>query len=222
MSTALVALPCPLCECPQTTFFFQDSKNHQHRYQRCPACDVVFVPCTHWLKAEDEKARYDMHHNDYSEPYMRFLSRLATPMLAKLSQSSDGLDFGSGVSQAMAELFRQAGHSCVCYDIFYYPDTGLLAKQYDFVIASEVIEHLYHPKQVFKQWLDLLKPDGVLGIMTSIRPDDEAFANWGYKNDPTHVLLFSQATFAYLQAQYGLTLLFSDKGVFVFQLCNST
>lgn len=208
---------CPLCQGRKTVFYFTDPKNYQHTYHRCCACDLVFVipPCR--LDDVAEKARYEMHENDNSTHYVNFLSRLATPLLKHLSPSSKGLDFGSGKSQAMADLFRHAGHHCACYDIFFYPDSTLLQQHYDFIVASEVIEHLYDPKAIFEQWLSMLRPDGLLGIMTGFRPDDAAFPNWWYKNDPTHVVLFSLSTFNYLQQEYGLTVVFRGKNIVLFQ-----
>ncbi len=228
-----VTLDCPLCN-HQATFFFADPKNYQHRYHHCLHCDLVFVDPECRLDDEAEKARYDMHINDDSEHYVNFLSRLATPMLNQLSNRAtpvkqikqdkpikqikfSGLDFGSGKSQAMAKLFRRAGHSCQCYDIFYYPEHALLTKSYDFIVASEVIEHLYQPQTVIEQWLAMLKPNGILGIMTGLRPDDDAFGNWWYKNDPTHVSLFSRKTFAYLQKHYHLSCLYEAKNVLLFE-----
>lgn len=230
--------PCPLCHGKQTAFFFHDPKNYRHIYHRCCECDLVFVLPACRLDSQAEKARYDMHHNDESTHYIHFLSRLADPMLTQLAkhapvhdleQSPDattvtttatnhtGLDFGSGKSQAMAKLFRQAGHTCDCYDVYYYPDTSLQPQSYDFIIACEVIEHLYDPKTVFEQWLSLLKPNGLLGIMTGNRPTDGEFPHWWYKNDPTHVGLYSAACFDYLQHKYRLTTVYRDKAVIIFR-----
>ncbi len=209
---------CPLCHGNECLFFFQDTKNAKHSYQHCPNCDLVFVEPSCRLDQQAEKSRYDMHQNDGTEQhYVDFLSRLATPMLNHLPNSqAEGLDFGSGKSQAMANLFRQAGHSCQCYDIFYYPDNELLKQQYDFIVASEVIEHLYDPKTIFEQWLSMLNPNGLLGIMTGFRPAPEAFPNWWYKNDPTHVMLFSEKSFAYLEEHYSLKVKHQSKNVLVF------
>ncbi len=211
---------CPLCHCAACEFYFQDTKNAKHCYSRCPQCNLVFVVPSCRLDRETEKSRYDMHENDGNEQhYIDFLSRLARPMLSHLSTSVSGLDFGSGKSQAMANLFRQAGHHCHCYDIFYYPDTSLLKNQYDFIVASEVIEHLYEPKIIFEQWLSMLKPQGLLGIMTGFRPSDKDFPNWWYKNDPTHVMLFSMQSFTYLQKCYQLNLIYHTNNVIIFQKC---
>lgn len=215
MSTT--TLFCPLCEQQDSVFFFTDPKNYQHTYHRCPHCDLVFVIPTCRLSHDAEKSRYDMHHNDNSQHYIDFLSRLAVPTLQHLPPRCHGLDFGSGKSQAMADLFRQAGHHCDCYDIFYYPDPTLLQRQYDFIIASEVIEHLYHPKTIIEQWLSLLKPDGILAIMTGFRPTDKQFPDWWYKNDPTHVGLFSIKTFDYLQKTYPLQCLKQGNNLVIFK-----
>ncbi len=215
MNAPNAPLACPLCE-QSAAFFFADSKNFQQSYHRCLRCDLVFVAPDCRLDSEAERARYDMHINDYSEPYVQFLSRLAKPMLEQLTEPAEGLDFGSGKSQAMAELFRQQGHNCTCYDVFYYPDKAALSKTYDFIVASEVIEHLYTPKAVVEQWLQLLKPKGLLGVMTGLCPDDKEFPNWWYKNDPTHVSLFSRQTFDYLAEQYRLQCVYEHKNVLVF------
>ncbi len=212
------SLACPLCATRQTLFFFDDPKNYQHRYHHCPVCDLVFVTPECRLDSAAEKARYDMHHNDDSPSYIAFLSRLANPLLARLPATAHGLDFGSGKSPAMANLFRQAGHRCDCYDPYFQANHQLLKRRYDFLLASEVIEHLYHPKQTFQQWLSMLKPKGLLAIMTGFRPDDSEFPDWWYKNDPTHVGLFSQKTFIFLQAQYQLDLVFLQKNIIIFRL----
>lgn len=217
MPTVALPYPCPLCEGHDTVFYCADTKNYQHTYQRCQSCDLVFVRPECRLNTDEEKARYDMHENDDSEHYVRFLRRLAEPMLDALDDNAIGLDFGSGKSQAMANLFRTQGHQCECYDVFYYPHTHLLNQRYDFIIASEVIEHLYQPKLVFEQWLNMLKPNGILGIMTGFRPDMGEFPNWWYKNDPTHVSLFSEQTFGYLQQHYQLTTVYHGKNVLVFK-----
>lgn len=213
---------CPLCNRRQSVWFFADKKNFKQTYYRCPLCDLVFVIPECRLDATAEKARYDQHQNDDSSAYRRFLSRLATPTLSHLPPRCKGLDFGSGKSQAMAELFRQNGHQCDCYDVYYYPDPTLLKTQYDFIVASEVIEHLYQPKVVFEQWLSLLKVGGILAIMTGFRPGDKDFSDWWYKNDPTHVGLYSVETFTYLQKTYGLTVLQLSNNVGIFTLLNKS
>lgn len=209
------SINCPLCLSHETTWFFHDDQHFQQTYYHCQHCDFVFVIPQCRLNSIDEKARYDHHENDGVD-YRQFLARLANPLLKQLHQPAKGLDFGSGRSQMMANLFRQAGHSCDCYDIYYYPDKMLLKKSYDFLIASEVIEHLYQPKTTFETWLQLLNSGGLLAIMTGIRPCDGEFSTWWYKNDPTHVGLYSQKTLDYLSNYYQLTVVARDNNVIIF------
>ncbi|WP_028863619.1 class I SAM-dependent methyltransferase [Psychromonas aquimarina] len=202
---------CPLCSSNQTHFYFED-KNRS--YFQCSRCELVFVPQEQRLDAANEKAHYDHHKNEPDDQgYRRFLSRLTQPLLKRLAPDSEGLDFGCGPGPALAHMLREAGHTVALYDIYYQPDTDVLEKTYDFVTATEVIEHLYDPEKIWLQWLSLVKPGGWIGIMTKQVIDLEAFACWHYKYDPTHVSFFSRATFHYLAERDSLELEFIGNDV---------
>ncbi len=79
----------------------------------------------------------------------------------------------------------------------------MLARQYDFITATEVVEHLASPGRELARLWSLLEPGGWLGVMTKLARDREAFAGWHYKNDPTHVSFFSHATFYWLGQRWG-------------------
>ena len=79
--------------------------------------------------------------------------------------------------------------------------------------ATEVIEHLYEPDKVWQQWLNLVKPEGWIGLMTKLVIDVDAFAGWHYKNDPTHVVFFSRQTFQFLAERDKLELEFVGNDV---------
>ncbi|WP_428771938.1 class I SAM-dependent methyltransferase [Vibrio sp.] len=202
---------CPLCHSQQIEPYFRDSRR---QYLHCSRCALVFVDPAQRLAADLEKAHYDLHENDPSDQgYRRFLSRLAQPLVQRLAASSNGLDFGCGPGPTLSLMLQEQGHQVELYDIYYHPDQSVLARQYDFVTATEVIEHLYQPDQVWQQWLNLVKPGGWLGLMTKLVIDAEAFAGWHYKNDPTHVVFFSRATFRYLAERDQLELEFIGKDV---------
>ncbi|ABM03878.1 Methyltransferase type 11 [Psychromonas ingrahamii 37] len=202
---------CPLCSSNQTQFYFED-KNRC--YFQCSRCELVFVPEEQRLNAVSEKAHYDQHENDPDDQgYRHFLSRLSLPLLERIDSDTAGLDFGCGPGPALAHMLREAGHNIALYDIYYQPDTDVLEKTYDFVTATEVIEHLYDPKNIWSQWLNLVKPGGWIGIMTKQVIDLEAFSRWHYKNDPTHVCFFSRATFRYLAERDKLKLEFIGNDV---------
>tara|TARA_R110001599_G_scaffold351822_1_gene584736 strand:+ start:67405 stop:68007 length:603 start_codon:yes stop_codon:yes gene_type:complete len=164
-------------------------------YLRCCRCALVFVPPLHYLDRTAERAEYDLHRNEVDDPgYRTFLSRLALPLLACLAPGSSGLDFGCGPGPALAAILREAGHEVGLYDIFYQADADVFDRTYDFVCATEVVEHLHHPGTELGRLWSLLNTGGVLAIMTKLVHDMEAFAGWHYKNDPTHVCFFSEQT----------------------------
>ncbi|EGU37371.1 methyltransferase-related protein [Vibrio ichthyoenteri ATCC 700023] len=202
---------CPLCQSNHTHHYFED----KHRqYLECSNCALVFVNPEQRLDAKAEKAHYDLHENNPSDlGYRRFLSRMADPICQRVASQSHGLDFGCGPGPTLSIMLEELGHTMKLYDIYYHPQRAVLEQQYDFLTATEVIEHLYEPAQVWQQWLNLVKPGGWLGIMTKMVIDVEAFAHWHYKNDLTHVIFFSQATFEYLAERDKLELEFVGNDV---------
>ena len=168
---------------------------------------MVFVPPSYFLDSQAEKAEYDLHRNEVGDlGYRKFLSRLARPLLERLPANASGLDFGCGPGPALAAMLEEAGHSVALYDIFYWPDARVLQGSYQFVTATEVVEHLHDPATELDRLWGLLVPGAYLGVMTKLVKSAEAFANWHYKNDPTHVVFFSEQTWAWWAACYGAQL----------------
>lgn len=204
---------CPLCANPDIWHFHRDPKRD---YYRCPGCLLVFVLSQQHLSLSQEKAIYDLHHNTVGDPgYTAFLSRLATPLLARIPENSVGLDFGCGPGPALAALFTANGHTVHLYDPFYANHPEQLQQAYTFVLCTEVVEHFRNPKQACDRLLNLVEPGGWLGIMTKLVIDADAFAKWHYKNDPTHVAFFSRPTFDWLASQYGCQLEFIGNDVII-------
>lgn len=195
---------CPLCRGKNTAPFFEDKKRV---YLTCGHCHLVFVPRTYWLNPEAEQAVYDLHQNDLRDPgYRKFLSRLTLPLLKKLKPNQKGLDFGCGPGPALAEMITAAGHEMAIFDLFYHNTPEVLARPYDFICATEVVEHLQDPHKVFHTLFSILKPGGCLGIMTKQVIDQEAFSRWHYIRDLTHICFFSPPTFEYLADQFNADL----------------
>lgn len=206
---------CPLCHGERHGAFHED----KHRvYLRCFNCHLVFVPPEYYLTEAQEKAEYDLHDNKLDDQgYRQFLSRLWTPLKALFAKRAQILEFGCGPGPALAAMMREDGMQVSLYDHFYYPDQSVLASsRYDGITSTEVIEHLHNPKHVFEQWLNWLKPSGVLGVMTKLVKDQQAFAKWHYKNDLTHVCFFSTETFNWLANRYGLQVAFHGQDVMIF------
>ena len=205
---------CPLCQASESTQFCQDERE----YLRCPTCNLVYVPPRQFLSPEEEKAVYDNHENSTDDPrYRHFLSRLFTPLSQCIAPNSRGLDFGAGPGPTLSVMFKEAGHSMEIYDPFYASDTRPMQQQYDFISASEVVEHLHHPRRELEQLWSCLKPSGSLGIMTKRVADQESFSHWHYKNDPTHVCFYSVDTFRWLANHWRATLTVPDDDVVIFK-----
>ena len=206
--------PCPLCKSSKIEAYAQDAARS---YLQCGRCSLVFVPAHQQLSKRDEKAQYDFHQNDSNDlGYRKFLSRLASPMLERLDTPKQGLDFGSGPGPTLSKIFEEAGHTMRLFDVYYANDPGVFDATYDFITASEVVEHLSNPAEELDKLWRCLKGGGLLGIMTKRVTNKDAFKAWHYKNDPTHISFFSEATFQWLGDKWGCVPEFVDSDVVIF------
>ena len=114
---------------------------------------------------------------------------------------------GTGfVGSYLVDHLHAAGHEVSLFDVFYAPDPAVFQRQYDFVTATEVVEHLARPGEELARLWSLLRPGGWLGVMTKLVRDRDAFAGWHYKNDPTHVCFFSADTWRWWARDRGAAL----------------
>jgi len=205
---------CPLCRSTGVRAFWRDDRRE---FLRCGECSLVFVPARYFLSGEAEKQRYDLHRNaPHDEGYRSFLERLFAPMNRVITPNSEGLDFGSGPVPVLSGMFEDAGHRMTRYDRFYAPDAAALERQYDFIVACEVAEHLREPGTELERIWSRLRPGGSLGIMTQLLLVPDAFPAWHYKNDLTHICFYAPGTFAWLAKHWGGSLTFPDRDVAVF------
>jgi 2-polyprenyl-3-methyl-5-hydroxy-6-metoxy-1,4-benzoquinol methylase len=192
-------MKCLLCGSKQTDIYWKDENR---MYHQCQDCELVFVPSEYWLDPEEEKARYDLHENDPQDVgYRRFLGHLFHPLNERLEPGSHGLDFGSGPGPTLSVMLEEAGHHVDLYDPFYADHPEVFDRSYDFITATEVIEHLYDPWPELTRLWSMLRPGGYLAIMTQLVIDRKAFSTWHYKDDDTHVAFYSDATFRWIAAQ---------------------
>ena len=172
-------------------------------YHRCITCCATYLDSRHFLSRDQELQHYQTHENEIDDPrYRNFLSRLFVPMLARIRPSAVGIDFGSGPGPALAAMFREAGHEMATYDPFFSTDKKALLSQYDFITCSETVEHFHQPDTEFARFDELLRPGGVLGIMTSFQSDERDFSSWHYRKDPTHVVFYQTKTFEVIAERY--------------------
>lgn len=206
---------CPLCNTSQPTLYHRDRRRD---YYQCATCALVFVPTEQHLTAHQEKAEYDQHQNSpHDTGYRHFLGRLFDPLAAKLPPGAHGLDFGCGPGPTLSVMFEEAGYPMAIYDIYYAPKREALTQSYDFITATEVVEHLSAPGEELKELAELLVPGGYLGVMTKRVSTAEAFARWHYINDPTHVSFFSETTFRWWADQHGFAVEFPGNDTAIFK-----
>ena len=192
---------CPVCRAASPAAFGTfDGRG----YWRCDTCGARGLDPQHYPDAATERAEYDRHDNRVDDPgYRRFLDKLASPLKTRLAPRSRGLDYGCGPGPALAAMLREAGHEMALFDPVYAPDPAPLGATYDFITCTEVAEHFHNPVAEFDRLGALLRPGGVLAVMTCFVTDDARFGGWHYRKDPTHVVFYRAGTFEHLAAARG-------------------
>jgi hypothetical protein len=205
---------CPLCGAESNDFH----RDRRRRYERCPECRLVFVPPEFHVSPADERAAYELHENSPDDPgYRRFLSRTANAVIARTPRGASGLDFGSGPGPTLSVMLTEIGYTVATYDPFFAPDESPLGRTYDFVTATEVVEHLRRPRETIATMWRCVRTNGLLAIMTKMVIDHDAFSRWHYKNDETHVCFFSVETFEWLGTKLDAQPEFIGTDVVVFE-----
>lgn len=208
------AEPCPLCGNAAPA---RQHATDDREYWRCDACALVFLARARRLSYDAEVARYELHRNSTEDAgYLKFLSRLAEPMIARVPPGARGLDYGCGQAPALGLLLSRAGRPTESYDPVFCPEESLLSRQYDFVTCSEVFEHVHEPMRLLERLGTLVSPGGRIGVMTSFRDAGVPFGEWWYIRDPTHVCFYNGETMAWIARHFGWTLELAAPNVAIF------
>lgn len=208
---------CPLCGGQEAVLFHTDVA--ARRYFDCPICELIFLDPGQRLMLSDEASRYLEHRNDGADAgYVEFLRRLADPVAGRLPPGAHGLDFGCGPAPVMSDLLTAKGFPCAAYDPFFLPDDTALAREYDFVTCSEVVEHLHDPGATFALLGGLLSRGGLLGVMTRFYGHEAPFESWWYRRDPTHVCFYAEPTMQWIAAHHGWAVDFPRAHVALFTI----
>lgn len=189
---------CTLCE----TKLYETADEY---YYICSTCGAYVKDEKYYLSSKKEKKRYKEHDNDvHDEGYQNFTSPITDAILEDHNADQLGLDYGSGTGPVISKQLRDQGYQVKLYDPFFHPDKDYLNHRYDYVFSCEVFEHFYEPKQEIEKLLELLKPKGRLYIMTHLYSPEIEFENWYYRNDPTHVFIYTSKTIAFIAKKYRL------------------
>ncbi|MBF0245398.1 MAG: class I SAM-dependent methyltransferase [Planctomycetes bacterium] len=200
-------MSCPLCAC--SAGLGEGRGFGEGRYLLCGECRLISVDPRHHLCREDEKSRYEKHHNRPDDAgYVDFLSRLLRPMRPLLNGAMRGLDYGCGPGPVLSELMRREGFSCEDYDPLF--KNRPLDPPYDYILSTECFEHFRNPGGEIGELCALLAPGGLLGIMTGLWTRIESFAEWDYVRDATHISFFHERTMAYVGRKYRMRILYTE------------
>lgn len=207
-------MKCPLCDAKTQPF----SKAHQRVYHRCNTCSSIVLAENHRLSVEQEKQRYLLHQNDVNDTgYQKFVSPIVQNVLKKQKPSHQGLDFGSGSGPVIAKMLTDKNYTITTYDPIFDPNKEALNQTYDYIICCEVMEHFYNPAKEFKLLYSILKHDGTLYCKTNLFSSDINFDSWWYKNDPTHVFFYTEATLLWISNRYNFKEVFIQKDLIIFR-----
>ena len=205
---------CSLCDFKLEEF----QTTRKRKYYLCSNCQSIQMDPSFFLSLEAEKKRYELHNNDVEDiNYQTFVKPITDYILNNHNSKEQGLDFGAGTGPVITKLLKDQNYQIELYDPFFWNDPNLLYKQYDYIIACEVIEHFHNPKKDFALLKSLLKENGVLILMTNLYQEEIVFSDWHYKNDETHVFFYSKETFEFIKKRYNFNKLYIKDKLVVFQ-----
>jgi transcription initiation factor TFIIIB Brf1 subunit/transcription initiation factor TFIIB len=210
-----ITMSCPLCQSSTVVDYASDKRR---TYLQCATCDLVFVDTAYLPTREQEKQEYALHENSFQdEGYRKFLGKVLTALSSYIDSANgkplSALDFGCGPAPVLAKMLTEKGVATKTYDPFFANTPDVLTHTYDIVTCTEAIEHFHQPHREWACFNQLVADNGVLAIMTKRVIDKARFAQWHYKNDPTHVSFFSESTFRYLAKRDGYTVTFPANDV---------
>lgn len=198
--------------CNKSVESFLDEKSNQV-YYHCKACEYIFKDPKCYQDFSTQKERYNLHENNAEDPgYQAYFQRFLDFTLPLVGTVKTALDFGCGRTSLLATLLEGEGIACDYYDPIYHPSTLNDSKKYEFIVSTEVFEHLHQPEEVFESLVKRLNVGGYLAIQTEFHSNKyETFKKWWYPQDPTHIVFFRAKTFEVLSKMYGCRVL-GDNG----------
>ena len=195
--------------------FFQSVKGFD--YWQCIYCKATMLDPIQYISSNKEKKHYLKHNNEINDTRFRtFLSNLIEPLKDKISIDDLGLDYGCGYAPALADILKKDGFKVELYDPFFFKNSNIFFRKFNFITCSEVVEHFFKPYEEFNKIDGLLAKNSWFGIMTSFMTEDYLFKNWHYRRDPTHVVFYKKITFKIIANQRNWKINFPSKNIVLF------
>jgi len=197
---------CKICSGPAQPFF-KDWRS----FFICPVCFFIFTAET----VGEEEQRKHFASQDVKEPdfwnheaqkYIRFARQFVEP--------GNILDFGSGKG-CLSEALKAMGFDVASFEPMMHGrfDRQAYPRQFNLVVANQVIEHMQDIVCEIRSILPVLEPGGLLFFSSLFtdhfifdRNSPEYFRNWWYKDDPTHVSFYCFLTLDQVGKQTGLNI----------------
>lgn len=193
-------MECTLCHCAL------DDRADAYFYI-CKNCGAYVKDNKYYLTASQEKERYEQHQNDVHDArYQQFTSPITEAVFAHQNPEQLGLDYGCGSGPVISYQLSSKDYQVVLYDPYFHPNPDYLQNRYDYILSCEVFEHFYQPDKEIRKLISLLKPGGRLYIMTHLYSDQYDFERWYYRNDPTHVFIYTEKTIHFIADKYQLAI----------------
>lgn len=208
---------CKICK--NETNNFKDKYN-EVTYSHCRVCGFISKDERHLVDSKRENEEYNRHNNNIEDHgYTKRFYELINDYIRPNTKEIDVLEFGSGPSPVFYEILLLEGYKAEHYDPYYYKNDSVFKKKYSIITSVEVVEHFYDPLFEFSRLKTLLKEGGYLVIMTNFRTMSiEAFNDWWYKRDITHVSFYNEDTMKYLSDHLGFKIVQTNhKNIIVFQ-----
>lgn len=195
-----LVMMCPLCD------IILDKMVDEY-YFICNHCGAYVKDKKYYKTPEQEKRIYEEHNNDVEDVrYQNFTAPITKAIFKNHTTAHLGLDYGCGTGPVISKQLMDKGYQVKLFDPYFYPDHDYIDQQYDFIFSCEVFEHFYQPKHEIDKLVRLLKPEGKLYIMTHLYHSEIDFKNWYYRNDPTHVFIYTVKTIEFIADTYNLSI----------------
>ncbi len=192
MKQTETCVPCRICDTSSPLFYFD-----KRSFYRCPCCSFIFATeCL--LDASGQRAHYEGQGREVAEGFWQEQVDIILGVANRYENPSSVLDFGAGSGNMTKEILSR-GIACTPVEPLrngYLKDQNF-QRQFDLIVAVEVIEHLPDLWEQLQEMERVLLPGGIM-LFTTLMTDrfidaenaEEEFAAWWYKDDPTHVSFF--------------------------------